>query len=185
MISLVKPSQELLPSYIEAIEEGTFCNMALGGFGDDPAATIRSDGQGYLNTITDRAPRVVRTKGGAEYPVQDHELFWITDGRRFIGTVSLRYAGDPEIIDNFGGHLGLAIRPALLNKGYGVKAAQQAWALAEMLIKEKGLTKVLVSCSPTNTASRRLIEHNGGKLLRRDEDAHGTGPNLLFEIDLQ
>ena len=184
MISLVKPSHKLLPSYIEAIEEGSFCNMALGCFADDSASTIRQDFDAYIRRITDPAPRAVKTKNGSEFSVTDHELLWITDGRRFIGTVSLRYSGDPEIIDDYGGHVGLAIRPSLLNKGFGVKAAQEAWKLAGKLVQDKGLTTIRVSCSPTNSASKRLIEHNGGKLIRRDEDVHGTGPNLLYEIAL-
>jgi predicted acetyltransferase len=185
VISLVKPCQKLLQSYTEAIEEGSFCNMALGGFADDPVATIRQDGDAYIRKINDPAPRAVKTQNGSEFSLTDHELLWITDGRRFIGTVSLRYAGDSEILDEYGGHVGLAIRPALLNRGFGVKAAQQAWKLAGKLVSEKGLARIRVSCSPANTASKRLIEHNGGKLIRRDEDVHGTGPNLLYEIVLQ
>jgi predicted acetyltransferase len=184
VVSLVKPSLELLPSYIEAIEEGSFCNMALGCFADDNASTIRQDVNAYIRKITDRAPRAVKTQNGCEFSLTDHELLWITDGRRFIGTVSLRYSGAPEIIDDYGGHVGLAIRPSLLNKGFGVRAAQEAWKLAGKLVQEKGLTRIRVSCSPGNTPSKRLIEHNGGKLIRRDEDVHGTGPNLLYEIAL-
>ena len=184
MISLVHPTLKLLPSYLEAIEEGSFCNMALGGFADDPAKEIRQDEDAYIGKIKSRAPRMVKMQNGLEFSITDHELLWITDGHRFIGTVSLRYDGDPEIIDDYGGHIGLAIRPSLLNRGFGVKAAQQAWKLAGKLVQQKGLVKIRLSCSPTNTASKRLIEHNGGKLVRRDEDVHGTGPNLLYEIDL-
>lgn len=38
-IQLAKPCVELLPSYLESIQEGAFCNMAL-GFGDDSFAKI-------------------------------------------------------------------------------------------------------------------------------------------------
>jgi predicted acetyltransferase len=184
MITLVEPCLALIPSYVEATREGVFCNMALGGFADEPAETIEKDPEAYLRSIIDTAPRVVKTNNGAEFIFTDHELLWITDGQRFIGTVSLRYAGDAAILDDYGGHIGLAIRPSLLNKGFGVKAAQEAWKLAGKLVREKGLSKIRVSCNPDNTPSKRLIEHNGGKLVRRDEDAHGTGPNLLYEIEL-
>ncbi|HEY9756558.1 MAG TPA: GNAT family N-acetyltransferase [Oculatellaceae cyanobacterium] len=183
-IVLSKPSLELLPSYLEALAEGSFCNMALGDFGDESVEKISEDPSGYIARITDPAPRKVKVPNGSVYELRNHELWWLHDGLRFLGTVSLRFAGDREVIEEYGGHVGLAIRPALLNKGYGVRAAQLAWKLVAETAISHGLRAILVTCNPDNAPSRRLIEHNGGKLVKRLEDALGTGPSLLYEIVL-
>ncbi len=183
-IELVKPCKEFLPSYLEALSEGTHCNMALGAFADESVDEISRDPDEYLKRINDTSPRVVELPDGSSYTIADHALFWLVDGARYLGSVSLRFAGDKEVIEEFGGHIGVAIRPGLLNKGYGVKAATLAWQLAGAYFKERGINPIFVSCNPTNTASKRLIEHNGGKLVQEKSDAFGTGPSLVYVIDL-
>ncbi len=184
-IELVQPSKSILPSYLEALNEGTFCNMALGAFADESIEEISRAPDQYLKRINDPSPRVVELPDGSAYTISDHVLFWLVDGERYLGSVSLRFAGDREVIEEFGGHIGVAIRPELLNKGYGVRAATLAWQLAGAYFKERGTNPIYVSCNPTNTPSKRLIEHNGGKLVKEKIDAFGTGPSLIYAIDLR
>jgi predicted acetyltransferase len=184
-ITLVTPNIELLPSYIEAIGEGKYCNMALGGFADDSAETITAAPDDYIRRITGTSKRTVRLPDGSEFTIHDHELFWITDGTRFMGTVSIRYAGDKELIELVAGHVGMAIRPSLLNQGYGVKAAREAWVLIKQKMQDKGVRHIIATCSPSNRASKRLIEHNGGRLIHECEDIHGMGANLTYQIDVE
>ncbi len=183
-IELVKPCKDFLSSYLEALAEGTHCNMALGAFADETPEEISRDPDGYISKINDTSARVVELPDGSSYTVADHALFWLVDGARYLGSVSLRFAGDKEVIEEFGGHIGVAIRPGLLNKGYGVRAATLAWQLAGAYFKEIGINQIFVSCNPTNTASKKLIEHNGGKLVQEKTDAFGTGPSLIYAIDL-
>ncbi|HEY9776175.1 MAG TPA: GNAT family N-acetyltransferase [Planktothrix sp.] len=183
-ISLVTPNSELLPSYIEAISEGKYCNMALGGFADDAVEAIERDRHGYLRKITNTCERKVRLPDGAEYTISDQELFWITDGTRFLGTVSIRYSGDAELIDLVAGHIGMAIRPSLLNQGYGVRAASEAWVQIKERMRDRGITHIIATCDPENRASKRLIEHNGGKLVQESKNLHGMGDNLTYRIEL-
>ena len=184
-IELVRPSKNILPSYLEALGEGAFCNMALGAFADESADEISKDPDEYIRRINDESPRKVAMPDGSEFVVAEHALLWLVDGERYLGSVSLRFSGDREVIEEFGGHIGVAIRPALLNRGYGVKAAALAWQLAGAYFLERGIKRILVTCNPTNSASRRLIEHNGGRLVKEKPDAFGTGPSLIFEIDLK
>ncbi len=183
-IELVKPCKSILPSYIEALEEGAYCNMALGAFADESVEEISREPDEYLKRINDSSPRVVELPDGSEFTVFDHELYWLVDGERYLGSVSLRYAGDKELIEEFGGHIGVAIRPGLLNKGYGVRAAALAWQLAASYFREQGINSIYVTCNPSNSASKRLIEHNGGKLVQEKNDAFGSGPSLIYVIDL-
>lgn len=177
-IQLVKPNAELLPSYLEAIQEAPYCNMAL-AFGDDSHAEILKDQDGYLNKISMPSPWKVTLPDGAVFTITDHALYWITDGKRFIGSLPFRFAGDAELFENYCGHVGLAIRPSLLNIGYGVKAI----SLAADIAREKDFKYLLVTCDPNNSASKRLIEHSGGKIYRSNESFHGTGKNLIYKID--
>ncbi|MDR3613310.1 MAG: GNAT family N-acetyltransferase [Candidatus Obscuribacterales bacterium] len=182
-IHLAKPSIELLPSYLEAIQEGNFCNMAL-GFADDSLTEIVKDKDAYLYKINNPSSWKFKLPNGAEFSITDHELYWITDGKRFIGSLPLRYAGDVEFIENFCGHTGMAIRPSLLNKGYGVKALMHAFELGGAVAKSKGLKFILASCDQKNSASKRLIEHAGGKLFRSHDGFCGAEPNLIYQIFL-
>jgi len=184
MIKLVKPCQEILPSYLEALTEGKYCNMALGAFADESADEISADADLYLNRINDSSPRTVQLPDGSEFTVVEHELYWLVDDERYLGSVSLRYSGDREVIEEFGGHIGVAIRPGLLNRGYGVRAAALAWKVAGEFFRNRGISKIFVTCNPDNSASKRLIEHNGGKLLKEVSDCFGTGPSLIYTIEL-
>jgi predicted acetyltransferase len=182
-IHLVKPSIELLPSYLEAVQEGKYCNMAL-GFGDDALSEIMKDKDAYVQKLNSPVPFKFKLPDGSEFEITDHELYWITDGKRFIGSVPLRFAGDADFIENFCGHTGMAIRPSLINRGYGVKALMHAFELGGGIAKAKGLDYILASCDKKNTASMRLIEHAGGKLFRSHDGFCGAEPNLIYQIFL-
>jgi predicted acetyltransferase len=182
-LKLVKPSAELLPSYIEALREGQFSAMQL-GFGKATAEEIEADPQGWLAKVNDPAPFTYTFKSGPSFNVTEHELLWITDGSRFLGTVALRYKGDHELINVYAGHVGMAIRPALLNQGYGPRAIRSAFNDLAVRARDHGLSYVYATCNPDNNASRRLIEHFGGVLEERAEDVFGTGPNLRYKISL-
>jgi len=184
-LELIKPNQKVLPSYLEALNEGDFCNMALGAFADESVEEIEKAPEEYLRRVNDMSPRTVLMPDGSEFSVFAHELYWLVDGNRYLGSVSLRYAGDREIIEEFGGHVGIAIRPSLLNRGYGVRASTLALKLSTSLFKERGIRSIFVTCNPDNAPSKRLIEHSGGKLVKEKADAFGTGPSLIYAIELE
>lgn len=184
-VQLVKPNKLVLPSYLEALDEGNFCNMALGAFADESPEAISNNPDEYIRRVNDTSPRVVQLPDGSEFTVTDHELYWLVDGERYLGSVSLRYSGDRELIEEFGGHVGIAIRPGLLNRGYGVRASSLALQLATVHFKARGIDSIFVTCSPDNSPSKRLIEHNGGKLAKEKSDAFGTGPSLIYVIELK
>lgn len=83
--------------------------------------------------------------------------YWLIDNGEYIGNVSIRHRLT-EQLEKWGGHIGYTIRPSARGKGYGSKILELALPKA----KELGLTRVLVTCDATNTASRKIIEKNGG-----------------------
>lgn len=183
-LKLVRPSRELLPSYTEALREGNFHSMQL-SFARASADEIEADPEGWLARVNDPSPFTYTMKNGRSFNVTEHELLWITDGRRFLGTVALRYKGDHELMNVYAGHVGMAIRPALLNHGYGPRAIRAAFNDLAARAREHGLTYVYATCDPENHASRRLIEHFGGVLEEKTEDVFGQGPNLRYKIALE
>ncbi len=108
-------------------------------------------------------------------------MFWLVDGTRFIGSVSIRARVGSRILARFGGHLGYGVRPSLRGRGY----ATRQLGLALDVCRGMGLGVVRISCGEDNLASQRVIEKNGGVLLRLcPPDWYIDEPFLLYEIIL-
>ncbi|MDA0334045.1 MAG: GNAT family N-acetyltransferase [bacterium] len=85
-------------------------------------------------------------------------IFWLSDEGLYVGQTSIRpELGTPYLI-TYGGHIGYSIRPSHRRQGYGRRILQ----LALEKCAEMGLERALVTCDEDNTASRRIIESNGG-----------------------
>lgn len=88
--------------------------------------------------------------------------YWGVDGDMIVGTVRLRHTLTPAL-EQFGGHIGYDVRPSQRRRGYG--AALLACTLVR--VRQFGLTGVLLTCDTDNIGSARVIEKNGGHLLRQ------------------
>jgi predicted acetyltransferase len=84
---------------------------------------------------------------------------WLVDGTDYLGTVVIRHRLTPAL-EREGGHLGYHVVPGHRRRGHATRMLAQARAVCRRL----GLDEVLVTCAETNTASRRVIEANGGVL---------------------
>lgn len=84
-------------------------------------------------------------------------LCWLGD--ELAGTVEIRHRLTDFQMD-FTGHIGFSIRPS--RRGQGLAARLLALALEEC--RHFGLSRVLLTCSRTDAASRKAIEANGGIL---------------------
>jgi predicted acetyltransferase len=91
---------------------------------------------------------------------------WMVEGDRVLGGIALRHTLNDWLL-NCGGHIGYSVRPSQRRRGLA------GWALRETLqaARKLGLDAVLITCRPTNEASRRTIEKAGGVF----EDIRGTG----------
>lgn len=101
--------------------------------------------------------------------------FWLFVDGQPAGIGQVRH----NLTDNLrkhGGHIGYCIRPSLRGKGYG------NLMLGELLKKaaEMKISRILLTCIETNTASRRVIEYNGG-VLEKVEDGRCWYWISLFE----
>jgi predicted acetyltransferase len=85
--------------------------------------------------------------------------FWFIDGKQYLGTVMIRHDLTPQLRRE-GGHIGYHVVPAHRRRGH----ATAMLAGACDYCRDCGMTEVLLTCTDTNTGSRRVIEANGGVL---------------------
>ena len=86
------------------------------------------------------------------------------DGSEYLGRLNIRHRLTPWLLER-GGHIGYDVRPSARNNGYATRMLGDSLPIARRL----GIADVLVTCDVDNTASRRVIEKNGGQL----EDERG------------
>ena len=86
------------------------------------------------------------------------------DPDTYLGRINLRHHLN-EGLSEIGGHIGYDVRPTARRRGHAT--AMLAAALPRAA--ELGIDQALVTCDAENTASRKVIEANGGVL----EDERG------------
>jgi predicted acetyltransferase len=89
---------------------------------------------------------------------------WYVEGSEYLGRLAIRHRLTPWLLE-CGGHIGYDVRPSARNNGYATNMLAEALPVAKRL----GIADVLVTCDVDNTASRRVIEKNAGRL----EDERG------------
>jgi len=110
---------------------------------------------------------------GDEVPQSFYLLKDSTD--TILGAVAIRYyLNSKNIVD--GGHVGYGICPEFRGKGYG----NLILALALQKMQKMGIRKVLVTCDADNTASQKVIVHNGGILENQTFNEDGIKINRYW-----
>jgi predicted acetyltransferase len=95
--------------------------------------------------------------------VASTDLWWAR-GDTFLGRVSIRHALTDRLRDS-GGHIGYDVVPSARRQGHATAMLASALTVAADL----GITSALLTCLPTNEASRRVIERNSGVLDSADQ----------------
>lgn len=106
-------------------------------------------------------------------------LWLVTPARDVVGIVNVRHRlglGNERV----GGHIGYFVPHAFRGKGCGHLCLAHGLARARTL----GITRVLITCSSENTASRRIIIRGGGVFESEIVDTE-AGRKLRFWITLQ
>ncbi len=90
-------------------------------------------------------------------------VYWLYQGPVPIGYGKLRPVLSEKLFEN-GGNIGFCLHPSFRNRGLG-------YVFLKLLIekaRDKGLDMVLVTVNSDNTASRKVVEKNGGLLWKQN-----------------
>ena len=167
-IQLMKPAPALKAALWAMAEE-------YRASGENRHQEILEDFAGYLRKREDHSQ-------GRDLPpgiVPSTTFFLVREGNTVLGCGRLRHGLTPAL-ELEGGHIGYDIRPSQRRKGYGTLI------LALMLKKarERGLTRVLVTCDTDNVASARIIQKNGGRFQDEVISERSGKPVSRYWIDL-
>ncbi|HET7660602.1 MAG TPA: GNAT family N-acetyltransferase, partial [Oryzihumus sp.] len=155
---LVRPHVRYHRSFLDTARE--LEAEGNGGYldlGRHPLGTLESEAgfATYVQQLLAKAlPETPRPAGHVPDTVQ-----WVVDGGQMLGRVSIRHSLTPFLLE-VGGHVGYAVRPSARGNGHATAALRLALAVA----RDLGIDPVLLTCDEDNTASRLVIERNGGTL---------------------
>ncbi len=172
---LVPASRRFIPSYIEALHDGFFRGDGTPKTIDE-INDIQNNPAAFLEKISCQ-DGTFTVPTGEVFRRVPHEPLWLCAADVFIGEVSFRHElNDP--LKQFGGHIGYGIRPVFQGHGFATLAVQRVRKRALKM----GIEQLLVTCSPENTASKRVILKNGGVYRDTLEDPYGHGPTARYWV---
>jgi predicted acetyltransferase len=140
---LLRPTTAVRDSYLA----GERASCAADGTPMEWLGPATEDFDAY---VAERRP--VQTRWGVPSTV-----FWYVSGEHYLGTLVIRHRLTPELLEA-GGHVGYHVVLPWRRQGHATRML--AAGLAEC--RRLGLDRVLLTCSPDNEASRRVILANGG-----------------------
>ena len=148
---LVKPDLSFEREILSYREETVAAGVPLNGMGD-----LRSSADVPLWLAQNRRMEKRETTPEGLVPADQYLYVRIGDGR-VVGMIQLRRDLNEDLL-NYGGNIGYSVRPSEWRKGYA--KAMLADCLA--VCRERGYSRVLLTCRTDNEASRRTILANGG-----------------------
>lgn len=113
----------------------------------------------------------------AEQQAGQQLFFLMREDGRLLGAISIRPKEQGESLW-INGHCGYGIRPSERRKGYAALMLQ----MALLLLKEKGVNPVLITCNKENIASAKTAQRCGGVEIGEIFDPDTGGFNRVFEI---
>ncbi len=183
-ITLIKPLEQHLPSYVSALQKGWSPDNLSPEAAEEELAKIAEDSAAYLDSLDDPDARggPVRLPDGSLVPRLPGLRRFIWDGG-FCGFIGFRWQEKTsELPPHVLGHVGFGIVPWKRGNGY----AKQALRAILPIARQKGLCHIELTTTPDNVASQRVVLACGGELIERFElpAAFGVGEALRFRIPL-
>lgn len=182
-MKLVIPSSEHLPSYMAALQRDWSMNSGVDA-AQEELRSISANPSLFLARMEDREAQgpPITLPDGSSVPRLPGIVRWLWDDE-FCGALSLRWqAGTTELPPHCLGHIGYAVVPWKQGRGYATEALRQILPEAVLL----GMPFVELTTDPTNIASQKVIERNGGILFETFTKPiqFGSKPGLRYRIYL-
>ncbi|MCC6323238.1 GNAT family N-acetyltransferase [Candidatus Nomurabacteria bacterium] len=155
-VKLVLPSMKYASAYLKALKE--FAKIGeITALGVHVELKKIDDFKVYIKRARDNRNGFNLPKGRVP-----STTYWAVVGNKIVGRVDIRHKLNKNL-RVIGGHIGYTVVPSERQKGYGT----QMLACALPIAKKLGIKNALVTCNATNIASKKIIEHNGGKLINK------------------
>lgn len=110
--------------------------------------------ESWLQSCTDSQHRATVPEG--RVPATQYIAIRRSDNR-LVGMLQIRHELNKGLRIQ-GGHIGYSVRKSERRKGYATEMLKQALVIC----KKHGIQEVLLTCSPLNTGSAKVIKSNGG-----------------------
>jgi predicted acetyltransferase len=160
------------PGYVAMVDEFEATGE---GYGYNNVPLARSDFAAFVRELDEEAAGIGLPPGIP--PQQTYVL--VRDDTDILGEFRLRPVLE-EPYERFNGHIGYNLRPSARGKGYGTKGL----ALLLDHARTMGVPGVLLTIEDENPGSVRVIEKNGGTLLRQSTDPDSGEVVSSYWIDL-
>lgn len=182
---LVWPSQHYLAGYVAALERGWSPNNLRPEQGREEFEKIASDPARFLEELVDRKAKgpPIRMPDRTTVPRLPGYRRWMWDGE-FCGSIMLRWQPGTNALPPYClGHIGYTVVPWKQRKGYATAAFKELLLDAAA----EGLSYVEITTNPSNVASQRVIQANGGIFVEKfmKTQHFGGTEELRFRIALK
>lgn len=183
-MTMIRPTLEHLPSYLDALERGWSPRTEFVGRDDAQIARVNADPERFIELIDDREALggPIEMPDGSFVPRLPGISRWMWDGQ-FAGSIGLRWQpGTTDLPPTCLGHIGYSVVPWKRRRGYATAALAAMLPLAAA----EGLAFVEITTDLDNVASQAVIAANGAgpaEVVPKPESL-GGGQVLRFRIDL-
>ena len=183
-MELVWPAAQYLSGYIDALKQGWSPDNLRPEAAQEELARIAEDPARFIAEQVDReakGPKII-LPDGREVPRLPGYKQWMWDGE-FCGLINFRWQpGTTELPPYCLGHIGYAVVPWKRRRGYATLALR-------LMLREatrEGLPYVEIVTDADNSASRRVVEANGGELIAhfRKPENYGGAESVRYRIFL-
>ena len=184
-MELVWPSLRYLSGYVAALERGWSSHTERAAEAvQEELQKISTDPARFIAELVDREAKgsSITLPDGSKVPRLPGYKRWMWDGE-FCGEIGLRWQpGTHALPPHCLGHIGYGAVPWKRRQGYATEALRQMLSAA----RSEGLRYVEITTDPSNIASRRVIEANGGILVEQfiKPPQFGSTDGLRFRIAL-
>ena len=170
---LAKPSMDYMKSYIVGIKEYAEKNVADFTY---PKVRTKRQQLAHIRHLDEYGRGI-----GLPMGYVPCSTFWLVDGFNYLGTGSIRHYLTDKL-QNFGGNVGYSIRPAAWARGLGTVQLKLLLEECRLL----GINQPLITCFEKNIASIRIIEKNGGHLIKKVNNKFNGEEKLtrIYNINL-
>ncbi|AZM51304.1 GNAT family N-acetyltransferase [Streptomyces sp. WAC 01529] len=160
---LIDPTTRLRPSFLAAVAEfRADRDYPTPWFVTDVDAAALADADAGADAFGAYVARLLaeRHEAGVRAGFVPMTTLWWAAGDQMLGRLAIRHRLTRTLAE-VGGHIGYDVRPSARRRGHATAMLAAALPIAASL----GITRALLTVDGTNTASRRVIEANGGAFL--------------------